>query len=282
MDVHGRPGRQASARRCRFDVRSRRVDRPASRGRPAARRRCPASGSSLSSTTASRPSASCRRPGRRAPAPGRSGARAPDSHLRCDGRGAGRWNRTARAPRSAGSTAIEALRPSRYCPSDRLVGFARSHFGAMDSGDRVRTICALRATPHRVRGGYERAHDGRDRHPALRPGRLPRLRAPRHRTVPRRRRAGPVRRRLRARSVADGPARGRRDRDSTDAGRSGTRPASPRARRSCASSPGGTRPTSRSPPSCQATRSSPDLHVSARTPATTLPYDDHEHLAALR
>ncbi len=36
---------------------------------------------------------------------------------------------------------VEALRPSRYCPSDRLVGFARSHFDSPDPGERVRGIC---------------------------------------------------------------------------------------------------------------------------------------------
>ncbi|MGQ0630243.1 MAG: transglutaminase-like domain-containing protein [Sporichthyaceae bacterium] len=36
---------------------------------------------------------------------------------------------------------IEALRPSRYCPSDRLVGFARLRFDQGDPIDRVRAIC---------------------------------------------------------------------------------------------------------------------------------------------
>ncbi|RKR87087.1 transglutaminase-like putative cysteine protease [Micromonospora pisi] len=36
---------------------------------------------------------------------------------------------------------VEALRPSRYCPSDRLAGFARSHFGGESTADqRVRAI----------------------------------------------------------------------------------------------------------------------------------------------
>ncbi|MEV4628477.1 transglutaminase family protein [Micromonospora sp. NPDC049523] len=36
---------------------------------------------------------------------------------------------------------VEALRPSRYCPSDRLAGFAQSHFGDLPSaGQRVRAI----------------------------------------------------------------------------------------------------------------------------------------------
>jgi transglutaminase-like putative cysteine protease len=36
----------------------------------------------------------------------------------------------------------DALRPSRYCPSDRLEGFARSHFGGITTNlDRVRAIC---------------------------------------------------------------------------------------------------------------------------------------------
>jgi transglutaminase-like putative cysteine protease len=36
-----------------------------------------------------------------------------------------------------------AVRPSRYCPSDRMAGFARSHFGDIpDERDRVRAICA--------------------------------------------------------------------------------------------------------------------------------------------
>ncbi len=37
---------------------------------------------------------------------------------------------------------VQALRPSRYCPSDRLVGFARNHFAAKDAEERVRAICA--------------------------------------------------------------------------------------------------------------------------------------------
>lgn len=36
---------------------------------------------------------------------------------------------------------IEALRPSRYCPSDRFAGFARSHFDSPDPAQRVRDIC---------------------------------------------------------------------------------------------------------------------------------------------
>jgi transglutaminase-like putative cysteine protease len=38
---------------------------------------------------------------------------------------------------------IMALRPSRYCPSDRLSGFALSHFGDLPGAEeRVRAICA--------------------------------------------------------------------------------------------------------------------------------------------
>jgi transglutaminase-like putative cysteine protease len=37
---------------------------------------------------------------------------------------------------------VTALRPSRYCPSDRVTGFARSHFGAAPTAEqRVRAIC---------------------------------------------------------------------------------------------------------------------------------------------
>jgi transglutaminase-like putative cysteine protease len=37
---------------------------------------------------------------------------------------------------------IAALRPSRYCPADRMSGFAHSHFGGLPSEpDRVRAIC---------------------------------------------------------------------------------------------------------------------------------------------
>lgn len=36
---------------------------------------------------------------------------------------------------------VEALRPSRYCPSDRLAGFARSHFDLPGAATRVRAIC---------------------------------------------------------------------------------------------------------------------------------------------
>lgn len=37
---------------------------------------------------------------------------------------------------------VIALRPSRYCPSDRMVGFARSHFGELASPrDQVQAIC---------------------------------------------------------------------------------------------------------------------------------------------
>jgi transglutaminase-like putative cysteine protease len=38
---------------------------------------------------------------------------------------------------------LVALRPSRYCPSDRLAGFAMSHFGELPTAaERVRVICA--------------------------------------------------------------------------------------------------------------------------------------------
>jgi transglutaminase-like putative cysteine protease len=37
---------------------------------------------------------------------------------------------------------IAALRPSRYCPADRMAGFARSHFGRLPNElERVRAIC---------------------------------------------------------------------------------------------------------------------------------------------
>ena len=57
----------------------------------------------------------------------------------------------AAVDRSAASTVepvthvrrVAALRPSRYCPADRMVGFARSHFGRLpNEPDRVRAICA--------------------------------------------------------------------------------------------------------------------------------------------
>lgn len=38
---------------------------------------------------------------------------------------------------------VTALRPSRYCPSDRMTGFARSHFGELATAmDQVQAICA--------------------------------------------------------------------------------------------------------------------------------------------
>jgi len=38
---------------------------------------------------------------------------------------------------------ITALLPSRYCPTDRMTGFAQSHFGSLPTAaDRVRAICA--------------------------------------------------------------------------------------------------------------------------------------------
>jgi transglutaminase-like putative cysteine protease len=37
---------------------------------------------------------------------------------------------------------LSATRPSRYCPSDRMAGFARAHFGHLRTGsERVRSIC---------------------------------------------------------------------------------------------------------------------------------------------
>ncbi|HUR72741.1 MAG TPA: transglutaminase family protein [Sporichthya sp.] len=36
---------------------------------------------------------------------------------------------------------VEALRPSRYCPSDRMAGFAQGHFDQPDAATRVRAIC---------------------------------------------------------------------------------------------------------------------------------------------
>jgi transglutaminase-like putative cysteine protease len=37
---------------------------------------------------------------------------------------------------------LSATRPSRYCPSDRMAGFARAHFGHLRTGsERVRDIC---------------------------------------------------------------------------------------------------------------------------------------------
>lgn len=37
---------------------------------------------------------------------------------------------------------VDAMRPSRYCPSDRMSGFAKSHFGHLSTAsERVRAIC---------------------------------------------------------------------------------------------------------------------------------------------
>ncbi len=36
---------------------------------------------------------------------------------------------------------VEALRPSRYCPSDRMAGFAQGHFDQPDPTTRVRAVC---------------------------------------------------------------------------------------------------------------------------------------------
>jgi transglutaminase-like putative cysteine protease len=52
--------------------------------------------------------------------------------------------RTAAVAAQPVSTAelVEAVRPSRYCPSDRMAGFARGHFGEIAGEmDRVRAIC---------------------------------------------------------------------------------------------------------------------------------------------
>jgi transglutaminase-like putative cysteine protease len=58
---------------------------------------------------------------------------------------------------------VEALRPSRYCPSDRLVGFARSHFDQPDAGDRVRAVCAyVRRHIAYVAGTSEQTTDAAD------------------------------------------------------------------------------------------------------------------------
>jgi transglutaminase-like putative cysteine protease len=51
------------------------------------------------------------------------------------------WGRPTPAP-VCDTERVEALRPSRYCPSDRFVGFARSHFDQAAPADRVRAICA--------------------------------------------------------------------------------------------------------------------------------------------
>jgi transglutaminase-like putative cysteine protease len=43
---------------------------------------------------------------------------------------------------ATGQQVTEAVRPSRYCPSDRMAGFARSRFGEVPVAvDRVRAIC---------------------------------------------------------------------------------------------------------------------------------------------
>ena len=46
------------------------------------------------------------------------------------------------AKRVTDAQRVVALRPSRYCPTDRLAGFARSHFGEFASAaEQVRAIC---------------------------------------------------------------------------------------------------------------------------------------------
>jgi hypothetical protein len=48
---------------------------------------------------------------------------------------------TAAVPAGNHAGGVEALRPSRYCPSDRLTGFAHSHFDLPSATHRVRAIC---------------------------------------------------------------------------------------------------------------------------------------------
>lgn len=58
---------------------------------------------------------------------------------------------------------VEALRPSRYCPSDRFVGFARSHFAHPEAVDRVRAVCGyVRRHIAYVAGTSEQTTDATD------------------------------------------------------------------------------------------------------------------------
>jgi hypothetical protein len=78
--------------------------------------------------------------------------------------------------------ALLFLVPSRYCDSDKLADFAWSRFGRISGGyRRVQAICNFVHAKVRFR---RKLHPLRERIGAGRRGRLPRLRSPRHRTLP--------------------------------------------------------------------------------------------------
>ena len=77
------------------------------------------------------------------------------------------------------------LRPSRYCPSDHLVGFAVSEFGTGGDGAIARRSDRRVDSPaHWLRARFEQRARLRRRHPPYRHGHLPGLRPPRYRALP--------------------------------------------------------------------------------------------------
>ena len=112
------------------------------------------------------------------------------------------------APAPVAATELELLaylRPSRYCPSDRLVGWATGEFGHLGRGGAaVQAITDWIAPRTAYVLGSSGPTEDRGRHAHGRAGRLPRLRPPRRHDLPRPRHPRPDGGRVRPRPRSHG------------------------------------------------------------------------------
>ena len=150
-------------------------------------------------------------------------------------------------PHGGESDLLEYRRPSRYCPSDKLLAIAANEF---ERHRRRRQTRRRRhhvgARPARLHQRLQRPDRRRRRHAAARRGRLPRLRTPRAVAAAGPRRPRPARGRLRPRTRPRWTSTPWSRRGWTAHGGWSTPPAWPRGRRCCGSPPAATPRTPRS------------------------------------
>ena len=104
--------------------------------------------------------------------------------------------------RTSDLEAITYLRPSRYCQSDEVFQQARRQFKGLQGHDLIAAVSEFVATSTTYTPGPQPRHRQRRDDPHDRSGRVPRLRARRHRAAARDGHARPLRRVLRARACS--------------------------------------------------------------------------------
>ena len=158
--------------------------------------------------------------------------------------------------RTSDLEAITYLRPSRYCQSDEVFAQARRQFQGLAGARADRRGLGFRRHQHDLHARAQPRHRQRRDDPHDRSGRLPRLRARRHRAAAGDGHARALRRVLRAGPAADGLPRRRRGLSRRRLVRHRCDAAGRTAARSCASRRDGTPPIARSSATTAATSGS--------------------------